>query len=231
MIQNQKQTAILLFAYSSRKEANHKVFDKSEQLFQQLNQKTLVKAQKTGVDVLVISEKEQIGVTFGERFTNAIQEAFNKGYSQVITIGNDSPNLKTSHLLKAINNLQDGNATLGPSFDGGTYLIAIKKEHFSKEIFKSIAWNTRKVFSELKKYLAKQNIAIEQLGYLADIDSKKDISFFADQLKFSFLLLKELTTSTATKVHFYFNSFYTSKAYSYHFFNKGSPLTLITINR
>ena len=226
MIQNQKQTAILLFAYSSEKEANRKVFDKSEQLFEQLNQKTLVKAQKTGIHVFVITEKEQIGVTFGERFANAIQEAFNKGYSQVITIGNDSPNLKTHHLLKTLDYLQKGNAVLGPSFDGGTYLIALKKEHFSKEVFKSITWNTCKVFSELKKHLTQQNINVEQLGYLADIDSKEDLLFFINQFSKSFSLLKRFLISRRIKVYSYYKSFYTSKNYSYNNYNKGSPYAL-----
>ncbi|WP_420551832.1 DUF2064 domain-containing protein [Tenacibaculum aiptasiae] len=226
MIHYQKQTAILLFAYSPEKEANHKVFEKSKKLFQQLNQKTFEKAQKTGTDVLVITEKQQIGSSFGERFANAIQTVFNKGYSQIITIGNDSPNLETSHLLKALHNLENGNATLGPSYDGGTYLIALNKEQFSLEAFKKITWNTHKVFSELKNYFVKRNTNITQLAYLADIDSKKDIYFFIDQFKNSFSILRELIELNANKVISFLENLYTSKSYSYSFFNKGSPITL-----
>ena len=226
MIHNQKQTAILVFAHSSKKEASDKVFEKSEQLFRQLNQKTLKKAQKTGADVLVFTEKQQIGSSFGERFSNAIQSVFNKGYDQIITIGNDSPNLKTSHLLKALNSLLKGNASLGPSYDGGTYLIALKRSDFSKEIFKNISWNTYKVFSELKEYFATHSTNVTQLEYLADIDSKKDLYFFIDQFRTSFSLLRELIALPLTKVIYSFKNLTFSQSYSFYFFNKGSPITL-----
>ncbi|CAL2103987.1 conserved protein of unknown function [Tenacibaculum sp. 190130A14a] len=226
MVHNQKQTAIMLFAFSSEKEANRKVFEESEQLFQQLNRKTLLKAQKTNVDVVVITEEHQIGATFGERFANAIQSVFNKGYEQIITLGNDSPNLKTSHLLKALHSLQNDEAALGPSFDGGTYLIALKRTDFVFDSFKNISWNTFKVFSELKSYFATQNTHVRVLSYLADIDSRKDVFFYIHQFKKSISFLQELLRTSVIKIPLYSNNFYVSKKYASLFFNKGSPNTL-----
>lgn len=223
MTDYQKQTAILVFAHSSEKEACKKQFVHSKKLFKKLNEKTLAKANKTGLDVILITEKQQTGNSFGERFTNAIKSVFNRGYNQIITIGNDSPNLKTKHLLKAFKNLQENKNTLGPSFDGGTYLIALKKEHFHYTEFKNLPWQSHKVFSSLKKYFAHQSITTNQLNYLVDIDSFNDISLLIKKVKTSINFLEDFLQKTYNKVIALFICNYTSYTYSYSFYNKGSP--------
>ena len=100
------QTAILIFANSAEFEAIQKPFQSSQLLFDALNLQTLKVVKKTGIPYFLSSEKNQTGNSFGERFTNAIQSVYDKGFENVITIGNDTPHLQSQHILKAVENTQ-----------------------------------------------------------------------------------------------------------------------------
>ncbi|WP_086031386.1 TIGR04282 family arsenosugar biosynthesis glycosyltransferase [Tenacibaculum holothuriorum] len=226
MTDYQKQTTILLFANSAEEEANNKTFVHSKEVFDTLNTKTQRLAEKTGLRVLLSTEKEQIGTTFGERFANAIQSAFNQGFSQVITIGNDSPDLKSSHLKNALENLILGKATLGPSYDGGTYLIAFQKEQFSKQAFANLPWQTSKVFSSLKAYFEHQQIEVSQLNYLSDIDVYNDLLTFVNRIKNTYQFLRDLITTLIQNAFDLLHITFKPQQYTYNFFNKGSPIRL-----
>ena len=82
-----KGTAILIFANSAEFEAVQKPFRSSETLFDALNEQTIKIVEKTGLPYFHFSEKNQYGATFGERFANAIQSIYDKGFQTVITIG------------------------------------------------------------------------------------------------------------------------------------------------
>ena len=83
---NTNKTAILIFANSAAKEVERKEFLSTE-IFSALNKQTLKKAKKSKLPYFVVSEKEQIGISFGERFTNAIDLIFKKGFDNVIYSG------------------------------------------------------------------------------------------------------------------------------------------------
>ena len=87
------KTAILIFANSAQKEAALKPFQSSKALYHLLNTKTIATAKKAGLPFFHYSESEQVGYSFGERFTSAITSVFNKGFENIIVIGNDTPHL------------------------------------------------------------------------------------------------------------------------------------------
>ena len=105
------------------------------ELFTDLNMRTMAVISKSGLRCIHVDEASQKGAGFGERFTNAIKDIFNQGYEYVITVGNDSPGLKTSHILKALRFLQHNKVVLGPSLDGGFYLLGLHKDQFSENEF------------------------------------------------------------------------------------------------
>ena len=104
----QHKTAILVFANSSQEEISHKAIPKSGLLFDMLTQRTLKTVKKTKLPYFHLTEEHQVGDSFGERFTNAIQMVFTKGFEQIITIGNDTPQLRVSHILDASGHLENG---------------------------------------------------------------------------------------------------------------------------
>lgn len=228
MFKTKTNIAILLFANSSQHEASEKSMANSSILFEHLNEKTLQKAQKTGLDVIISTEKEQVGNNFSQRFTNAISDVFEKGYNSVITIGNDSPDLTVVQLLKAQENLENNIATLGPSLDGGTYLIAISKEEFNEQQFASLPWQSSQLFTSLK-YLLKETSQVAVFAYLKDIDTLSDLQYFLHRsIKKTTSLLHKiihcLISNHKTIQYYNFKETLPSTSLITKNYNKGSPL-------
>jgi len=68
----------------------------------------------------------QSGDNFHERITSSFEYAKSVGSTSTVMIGSDSPTLKTSLIDSAFSILErDGGSVLGPSGEGGIYLIAI----------------------------------------------------------------------------------------------------------
>ncbi|WP_299013190.1 DUF2064 domain-containing protein [uncultured Polaribacter sp.] len=219
-----KNTAILIFANSAEKEAERKSFLSSD-VFSALNKQTLKTVEKSGIEYFHFSEKNQVGNSFGERFSNAIETIFKKGFDNVITIGNDTPHLKTSHLIDTIHQLEKNQLVLGPSKDGGFYLMGIKKEHFNKQTFLNLPWQTRFLNSYIAKISSSKNSEIKFLESLNDLDSKEDIKKILHSFKAiptSILkLLKTLFFIDKRVIFYQKNNFYNS--FTSLYFNKGSP--------
>ncbi|AJR02529.1 DUF2064 domain-containing protein [Siansivirga zeaxanthinifaciens] len=223
----ESKTAILIFANSAEKEITSKSFS-SKSLFETLNKQTINIAKKTGLPYFHFSEKQQIGNSFGERFTNAIQSVFDLGFNTVITIGNDTPHLTTKHILKTVEKLQKHSIVLGPSTDGGFYLMGLKKSQFNKETFLKLPWQTSKLNRSISKLKASKKINITYLEVLTDIDTASDIKLVLDSFKTLSKTLKTLLLqsflSVKTIIFFHFISI---KNFILNLqLNKGSPAFL-----
>lgn len=143
-------------------------------LFRALTQHTLSEVQKTGLPYFHYPERLQRGNTFGERFSNAIAALFQKGYSSVITIGNDCPQLQKNHLLQAASALEQGQAIILPSADGGFNLLGLSKSHFLHQEFKGLPWQTSQLFAQTLHYFKKLECVPQVMGTLRDVDSLAD---------------------------------------------------------
>lgn len=110
-------TAILLFAQSKSTESHSKPIayckSKSILLWKSMNERDLKTIQSTNLTHFISDENSQIGDTFDEKITHAIQDIFNKGFEKVIVIGNDCLELKSNHLLKAAHSLRTNDFVLG----------------------------------------------------------------------------------------------------------------------
>lgn len=221
------RTAILVFAHSSEEEAKHKSIAKADALFDVLTAHTLETVVKTGLPYFHFSETQQIGATFGERFTNAIQAVYDKGYERIITIGNDSPQLKPQHIVEAESHLENNKFVLGPSTDGGFYLMGLHQDQFDAKVFRQLEWQTTSLSKQLLRLLS-VSVEVFRLPTLFDIDTVADIeSFIAYSSyipsKILQILLHILNRSEATVIYT------TNYIQSLHFrlpHNKGSPSLL-----
>ncbi len=72
---------------------------------------------------------EQHGETLGARLDNVLTEALQRGYRAVFAVSADSPDLPPGHLDSAFEALErpDADVVLGPTEDGGYYLIGWKR--------------------------------------------------------------------------------------------------------
>ncbi|MGB5820459.1 MAG: DUF2064 domain-containing protein [Saonia sp.] len=225
----QQTTAILVFANSSREELKYKPFAKNGVLFDELTQHTLQTVEKTKLPYFHFTEQQQIGTTFGERFTHAIQTIFDKGYDNVITLGNDTPQLKTSHILEAHGHISAGKPVLGPSVDGGFYLMALKKSCFDAFRFKGLSWQTNTLYSEISLLLENAGFDIFSLSVLRDLDTIRDAKSLLNHMtSISLGLFRVLTAIFSIKKIRVVRSlcFTGTQDYCIHF-NKGSPSLLL----
>lgn len=158
MSRSATQTAILVFLRSEQEEARAKRFlpvggrRRNRQIAALLNRHVLRLARTTGYSVEVIKGDQQVGGTFGERFTNAIAAVFSLGYSKVIAIGNDCLALKPQRLQTAQGALADHPMVLGPAYDGGAYLIGLNRAAFDASAFLHLPWQQPSLFDALLGY-------------------------------------------------------------------------------
>ena len=168
-------TAILIFANSPCEELKHKPFAKDGNLFNSLTKRTLKIVKKAALPYFHITEKQQLGNSFGERFVNSMQMVFDQGFDNVITIGNDTPLLKTVHLVEAHRVLQNKKPILGPSTDGGFYLLGLHRSQFDPVAFKNLPWQTSNLIHKLIRLLHLSNLETVYLPTLFDLDKAADL--------------------------------------------------------
>lgn len=194
-------------------------------LFKELNRQTIATARKTGLPYIIFSENEQVGNTFGERFTNALTAVFNSGYDQVITIGNDTPHLSAGHILLAQEKLKKSTLVIGPSIDGGCYLMGIKKNHFKPGQFKNLPWQSSKLRAIISDTLSRKRTNLYLLETLSDLDTFADLQQMLKETstlsKRLLQLIQNIVNQGLSLDYHTTNRFFESLTKSH--FNKGSP--------
>ena len=224
MIANQTNTALLVFSLSAKKEKERKaIFGKkykqdNEKIFDLLIQKTQNIAYRSGVDVIWMDEHQQQGDSFSEKISNAFQKLFKAGYQNVISIGNDCPDLSIDILKYSIEELKTKKMVLGPAKDGGVYLLGIHKSVFDKSKFFQLPWQKDSLLKGFIDYAKDRNLHLVLLKYLRDLDSFKDVFLYSKEkpsTDFSRLLKTILTSQKGT----YFSSDDTISSTSCHTYN------------
>lgn len=122
----------------------------------------------------------QVGSDLGERMKNSFVEAFSNGYNKAILVGSDIPELPASIISRAFEVLKESDATIGPTIDGGYYLIGFRKDSFRGDVFDDIEWSTSSVFVEtMKKFGSDYLVSI--LDKLQDVDTAEDYQEYLER--------------------------------------------------
>ncbi len=141
-----------------------------------LHQQTAALLQQTGLPVFHSHEGNQNGSDFGRRITSAVEEVLEAGFRSVLVVGNDIPDLSKQDLESAIFSLNAGNNVLGPSTDGGAYLIGIQKTAFDAQNWIDLPWCTTLLFQSLLDDLSTDGVSPPHiLRYLSDLDHSESI--------------------------------------------------------
>ena len=122
----------------------------------------------------------QIGAGLGERLTSATQWAAEHGYTKILVVGSDSPTLPISYISQAITLLDSRNIVIGPSTDGGYYLIGFSVETLATtvpHVFEEIAWSTVEVFQQTVARIQSAKATLGLLPPWYDIDTAEDLAF------------------------------------------------------
>lgn len=124
-------------------------------------------------------KKVQKGTDLGARMQNAFETAFKNSYNKVVIVGSDLHDLSPTHIKDALSALEHHDVVLGPSIDGGYYLLGMKKLH--PTVFKNKKWGTDTVLETTLKDLKPQNVKL--LEALNDIDTFEDLKADPELIK------------------------------------------------
>jgi rSAM/selenodomain-associated transferase 1 len=124
----------------------------------------------------------QRGVGFGERLCFAAQDLFTCGFDSVCLIDSDSPTVPGENFSKAIELLKThgDHIVLGPSADGGYYLIGLKKPH--RELFEHIDWSTERVFDQTVRRAREIGLEVKLLPLGYDVDDAASLRLLCKEL-------------------------------------------------
>jgi rSAM/selenodomain-associated transferase 1 len=124
----------------------------------------------------------QRGDGFGERLLATAEDLLACGYGSVCLIDSDSPTVPAAAFEQAIAELaKPGNRIiLGPSDDGGYYLIGLKRSH--PELFANITWSTSTVFSETIAAAQAANLEAVILPLWYDVDDTATLDILTAEL-------------------------------------------------
>lgn len=97
----------------------------------------------------------------------------------VCIVGSDAPTLPRAHLVEAFQRLADADVVLGPSTDGGYWLIGARRP--VPELFEGIAWGTPAVLPETLRRLSGLRAALLPFHY--DVDDAEDLALLLAHLR------------------------------------------------
>jgi alpha-1,6-mannosyltransferase len=124
----------------------------------------------------------QRGDGFGERLLGTTEDLLGCGYGSVCLIDSDSPTVPAAAFEQAVTELQkEGDRiVLGPSHDGGYYLIGLKRAH--TELFANITWSTSVVFAETVAAAEGAGIEVVVLPLWYDVDDNATLDLLKGEL-------------------------------------------------
>ena len=88
-------------------------------------------------------------------------------------MGTDVPTLPLDHFKQAITSLENHDCVLGPAFDGGYYLIGLKRT--APELFADIPWSTDQVLRLAQEKASRIGLKASLIEPWRDVDTLTDL--------------------------------------------------------
>jgi len=145
---------------------------------------TPVGAESVYTDILPadFSLLPQRGDKFGERLYLAVEDLCKCGFDALCLIDSDSPTVPAENFEQAVELLStsEDRVVLGPSDDGGYYLIGMKKPH--RHLFEQIDWSTERVFNQTMQRATEIGIEVKRLPTGYDVDDDASLRHLCHEL-------------------------------------------------
>ena len=149
----------------------------------------------------------QRGADLGARMQKVFATLFAKGHKRIVLIGSDLPPIPLNYFNQAFAYLQhaEPRAVLGPSLDGGYYLVGFNREQ--PALFDGMTWSHDRVLAETLAKLDAIGVHSKRLPPWFDIDTADDLQrvFLTKRpqhraMKNTLRLLKRCTTPVTYRV-------------------------------
>jgi len=131
-----------------------------------------------GINSLYFQGEGCLGEKMKRQIYKSLRDSRNYQKKHIIFIGTDLPNFCHMDIIETISKLEKKDIILGPSNDGGYWLIALSKRYISKNNylpFINIKWSSNDVLKRTIDNLNQQKIKIDFLRTKIDIDTLNDI--------------------------------------------------------
>ena len=116
-------------------------------------------------------KKIQSGGDLGDRMQGAFAEVLEKN-EQVLIVGSDCASLTPEIVTMALQKLEEVPYVVGPTFDGGYYLLGMNR--LTPSLFQNMEWSTESVFETTIKRIEELGEEYFLLPKLSDIDYEED---------------------------------------------------------
>lgn len=132
-------------------------YAKHRQVAETLFEHSLQAVRDSELPVIEATDEQQRGQGFGERFANAVADAFAQGYEHVIAVGGDCPHLHEVDWTAVAERLDGGVPVLGPTPEhDGAYLIGLTRDQFDRKQFEALPWQSPGLLSVLSHHLTER---------------------------------------------------------------------------
>ncbi len=127
----------------------------------------------------------QRGTTFGDRLRNVITDLAKAGFTRIILLGSDVPDLPPAVLADAVRMTADaGVVVTGPSGDGSFYLLGLTvQNHAVPELFADVRWGTPQMLDDLESAAVAHGLRVSRTANWPDVDTPEDVMALALRLK------------------------------------------------
>lgn len=123
----------------------------------------------------------QRGETLGERMYCAIRDVLEKGYDSCVLLGTDVPELRAECLKQAFSLLKSRDIVLGPSLDGGYYLVGMKKP--LESVFQVKTYGKGCVLRDTVRQLKREGLTVGFTEALQDMDTSEDLQGYRQRMR------------------------------------------------
>jgi uncharacterized protein len=122
----------------------------------------------------------QRGASLGERLDHLLTEALLGGSQRAVVMDSDSPTLPAAYLSRAFENLADADVVLGPTRDGGYYLIGMKQPQ--PHLLRQVQMSTPHVLADTLALAEASGLRVSLLPSWYDVDTIEDLHRLEDEI-------------------------------------------------
>jgi uncharacterized protein len=124
-----------------------------------------------------ITQSAQRDGHLGEKMHDAFARSFADGAQRVFIVGSDVPTLPEATLNAALQDLREAEMVIGPTLDGGYYLIGLTVDAWprAETLFADVAWSTDVVYRTTIERAADAKLDLRVLPGWYDVDTIDDL--------------------------------------------------------
>lgn len=131
----------------------------------------------------------QRGGGLHERQRHVFEDLATSGFTHAVLIGSDLPDLPVDYLEQALVVLNESASTvvLGPSDDGGCYLIGLRltAQGPVPDLFSGVRWESPHAQDDLNRACERIGLTVRWLPAWNDVDAPDDVDLLAGRLRYA----------------------------------------------